>query len=99
MTNPGMLQTPKLEILANGSDSSADSYDDDDEADNKTIYEVNIFERNEIDNEGKPVYKDIKVLWLPTMQSFVARHNTGAQNIEAIFQLTREATEKIKHVS
>ena len=38
MTNPGMLQTPKLEILANGSDSSADSYDDDDEADNETIY-------------------------------------------------------------
>ena len=48
------------------SDSSADSYDDDDEADNKTIYEVNIFERDEVDNEGKPVYKDIKVLWLPT---------------------------------
>ena len=38
MTNPGTLQTPKLEVLANGSDSSADSYDDDDEADNKTIY-------------------------------------------------------------
>ena len=42
MTNPGMLQTPKLEILANGSDSSADSYDDDEEADNETIYEVSI---------------------------------------------------------
>ena len=42
MTNPGMLQTHKLEILANGSDSSADSYDDDDEADNETIYEVSI---------------------------------------------------------
>ena len=42
MPNPGMLQTPKLEILVNGSDSSADSYDDDGEADKETMSEVSI---------------------------------------------------------
>ena len=29
----------------------------------------------------------------------MARRNTGAQNIEAIFELTRDATEKINHVN